>query len=110
MIKGSVTLRLTFYLAVATLTFTAGVISRYLADNLFARSGSVSREIQMPETPAPDFPARYCEVHGSILKAVRVQRICGEYRGGDGMGGWMHLTIGCIPGSDAILVKQVGLI
>src|SRR5215212_2600911 len=83
--------RLTFNLLVALLTLTTGVIGSYLAHDLFTRRASVNRGIQKPADSAPRSTAGFCEVHGSALKPVRVQQICGEYSGSDGR----HVSVGC---------------
>jgi hypothetical protein len=79
MVKGSVMRKLTFYLFIASLAFTSGVASSYLEHVPFMRSTT-----QKPEVSAPLFAEGYCELHGSLLKPVLVQRICGEYHGKDG--------------------------
>jgi len=71
--------KLTFYLFIASLAFTAGLAGNYLTHGPFMRSTT-----QKPEVSAPLFAEGYCELHGSLLKPVLVQRICGEYRGKDG--------------------------
>ena len=94
MLTGSNMRRLTLHLIVASLTFTTGVIGSYQAHNHLSRSASVNTGIHIPAALIPAAPVRACEVHGSILKAERIQRVCGEYRGSVG-GGWSHLRVGC---------------
>src|SRR4051794_34655835 len=83
--------RLTINLVIALLTLTTGVIGSYLAHGLFTRRASVNRGIQEPAVSAPCSTAGSCEVHGSALKPVRVQGICGEYSGSDGR----YVSVGC---------------
>jgi hypothetical protein len=79
MVKVSFMRRLTFRLVIASLSFAAGVAGSYLARNPFAHSA----------------PAVYCEVPGLRIKPVRLQLICGEYSGGAGAGGWLHIAQSC---------------
>ena len=94
MIKGSVMRRLTLHLIVASLTFTTGIICSHLAHDLSLKRASVNVETLTPAVPAPPETERICEVHGSVLKAVRVQMVCGEYEGSY-EGGWAQLRVGC---------------
>ena len=71
--------KLTFNLFIASLAFAAGVAGSHLAHVPFTRSTT-----QKPGVSAPLFAEGYCELHGSLLKPVLVQRICGEYHGKDG--------------------------
>jgi len=86
--------RLTSHLLLAALTFTTGVTISHLGRNLFTRPASVGGEIRMPNVPVYRSRVSYCEVHSSILKSVRVQWICGEYRGGDG-DNLKYISVGC---------------
>jgi hypothetical protein len=97
MVKGSLMRKLTLYLFIASLAFTAGVASSYLEYVPFTRSTT-----QKPEVSAPLFAEGYCELHGSLLKPVLVQRICGEYHGKDGS----YVRTGCDSGQSRQIAAE----
>ena len=91
MVKGSLMRRLTFHLVIAALTFAAGVTGSHLAHNFPTHSATVNGETRGAEAFALRSTTGHCEVHGLTLQAVRVQTICGEYRGSDGA----YMSLGC---------------
>src|SRR5215208_5756099 len=92
MVKATLMRKQTFNLVVASLTFTAGLISNYVSNGLSPRPASVSAVL---EVCAPRSPGGCCEVHGGPLKPVRVQELCGVYEGSDGRGGSMFTARWC---------------